>query len=163
MTSKWKAQAFVGNGRKTPLSRLRVSVAPRTVVADFCDPSPTAGFFTPTPRVSGTEHPGPAPLICVCDFLVDEGLMPLSHGAVCSAPDFLALSQLRCHHAAESPVRGHPKVRPSNRKGLPPSPWVRCRTAPTLSCHGLTVAVSARFPVRGSAKVSFLPLQRMRV
>jgi hypothetical protein len=130
-----------------------MSAAPSPVVADFCDPSPTAGFFTPPPQVSGTEHPGLAPSICVCDFLVDEGLMPLSHGAVESAPDFLVWWQPCCHHAAESPVRGHPKVKPSNRKGLPPSPWVRCRTAPALSCHGLTVAVSARFPVRGSAKV----------
>jgi hypothetical protein len=38
-------------------------------------------------------------------------------------------------------------------RGCPLRLGVRCRTAPTLSCHGLTVAVSARFPVRGSAKV----------
>jgi len=35
-------------------------------------------------------------------------------------------------------------------RGCPLHLGVRCRTAPALSCHGLTVAVSARFPVRGS-------------
>jgi hypothetical protein len=48
--SKLKAQAFVGNGRKTPLSRLRMNAAPSTVVVDFCAPSPHCWIFYSSPQ-----------------------------------------------------------------------------------------------------------------
>jgi hypothetical protein len=67
-----------------------MSAAQSPEVADFCDPTPTAEFLLLPPQVSGTEHPGPEPSVCICDFLVDEGVMPFSLGAVESAPDLLA-------------------------------------------------------------------------
>jgi hypothetical protein len=50
VTSKWKAQAIVGNGRKMPLSRLLMSAAQSLEVADYFDPSPHCGNFYAHPQ-----------------------------------------------------------------------------------------------------------------